>query len=274
MTKQFGRAWSLNASGKNIVGLDIEFRVERSLKATQNTAEFTIFNLSADTRKFLSEQKRGAIVEFRAGYKDQEPLPRLFLGDLRVVTSLREGADWRTEISNGDGDQKKKKPISFSLGPGTTFENAVKRIVSEMGATIGSTAALLAKGKFSDASKQFSDGFTAHGNGDEELRKLLSAGGLEHSYQNGEIQILEPNGDLANTAVLLKLGTGLVGSPEVGTKGAIKVRSLLNADIAPGRVVRVEAANVSGFYVVKKASYLGGTATNDWYTDAECGVRA
>jgi hypothetical protein len=271
--KQFGRVWSLNVHGRDIKGLDIEFRVERSRKSSQNTAEFTVYNLAADTRKYLSQQKAGLVVEFRAGYADQKPIPGIFLGELRETTSLRDGANWKTIVTSGDGDQAKKRPISFSLGPGTTFENAVKRIIAEMGVQAGNLAGQLLKGKLADSSKQFSQGFTAHGNGDEELRKLLKSGGLEHSYQNGVLQVLPIDGNLGNAAVLLKEGAGLIGSPEVGDKGSIKVRSLLTADIRPGAVFKVEAENVTGFYVAKKCVYVGQSAGADWYTDTEADMR-
>lgn len=272
MSQQFRRAWELNVHGRKVVGLDIEFEIARSRKSSQNTAEFVVYNLSPDTRKYLSEQKK-PIVEFRAGYADVPALPLLYLGELRFVTHVQEGASWKTIVTTGDGDAAKKRPISFSLGPGTTFEAAVKRIVSDMGVKAGNIAGALLQGKFSDASKQFAQGFAAHGNGDEELRKLLAAGGLEHSYQNGVLQVLPRGADLGNTAPVIKAGTGLVGSPEIGNKGIVKFRSLLNAAIVPAGVVKIESANLTGFYVVSKATYLGQSAGGDWYTDCECKVR-
>ncbi len=274
MTRQFGRVWRMNVHGREILDLSIEFRIERSLKPSQNTAEFTIYNLSAETRKYLSEQKAGLVVEFHAGYKDQTPIPRLFLGELRESTSLRDGANWKTIVTSGDSDQAKKRPVSFSLGPGTTFVNAVQRIVQDMGIAAPGLAAALAGGKFADASKQFTQGFTAHGNGAAELAKLLQAGGLEHSYQNGTLQILPNGSDLGNTGVLLTEGSGLVGSPEVGDKGSIKVRSLLNSDLVPGCAFRVKSANVDGFFVAQKVVYSGQFRGSDWYTDVDAKVRA
>ena len=43
------------------------------------------------------------IVEFRAGFANEPQLPLIFLGQLREVTTVRDGADWTTQISSGDG---------------------------------------------------------------------------------------------------------------------------------------------------------------------------
>lgn len=272
MTKLFQRAARLSCGGRDVSALHFEFRCERDAFRVQNTAEIRVYGLSQDTRRFLQEQKAGAFVDLRAGYVEQNPLPLVMRGQLRIVTSLRDGADWITEISTGDADVARTQPISFSLGPGTTFENAVKRIVSDLRAGAGNMAQAL-KGK----AKSFPNGITVHGAGDDELAAILRGEGLEHSWQDNEVQIVPTDGGaLQGEAVLLNAQTGLVGSPEIGLKMFIKnlkARSLLNTEIRPGRVVQVESANVSGTYVVYKVSHVGQIAGNDYFTDLEARER-
>lgn len=297
MTALFRRAFKLNVQGRLIEGLDIEFRIDRSLKASQNTGDITIFNLSDHGRKFLQSQKKGVIVELRAGYapantnvigagagaalddigihETKIDLPLIFLGQLREVTSIRNGADWQTQLSSGDSDKEKKRPVAFSFGPGAQIEHVLKRLVADMGAKAGNLAAAIVKGKFADAGKQFVEGVTAYGTGDDELGKLLKGIDLEHSWQNGELQVLPRDGGLEGTAVQLTEDSGLVGSPELGDLGSVKFRSLLNSEIAPGRVVHVEAQNVNAFFIVKRATYTGAAdAGTDWYVDCEGVPRA
>lgn len=269
MTVLFKRAASLNAHGKVLLGLDFEFRVDRSLKPESNKADFSIYNLAPDNRKFLQGLTGGPIIEFRAGYASDSQLALIFLGQLREVTTVRDGADWTTQISSGDGDKERKHPVAFSLGPGTAFDNAVKKSVSEMGLRATNLTKDIATGKFGDASRELVEGFSAFGFGGPELDRLLDSGGFEGSIQNGELQVLPKGQGLNKSAVTLKESTGLVGSPELGDKVALKCRSLLNAEICPGRMIHVISANVDGFFRCERVVYTGQTAGNDWYCDVE-----
>lgn len=272
MTVLFRRAASLNVHGRVLVGLDFEFRIDRSLKGDSNTADFSIYNLAPENRKYLQSQKKGVIVEFRAGYASDPKLPLIFLGQLREVTTVRDGSDWVTQLSTGDGDKERKHPVAFSLGPGASFEAAVKKTVSEMGLHATNLTKDVSTGHFGDASKELVEGFTAFGFGGPELDKLLDSGGLEGSIQNGELQILPKGGALSKVAVTLDESSGLVGSPELGRDKdmpQLKFRSLLNAEIHPGRMVHVKAANLDGFFRVERAVYNGQTFGGDWYVDGE-----
>lgn len=266
----FKRAAKLNVHGRVLEGLHFEFQVIRSLKASQNTCDVKMYNLAPNTRKFLQEQTKGVILELHAGYEGQSPLPRIFLGQLRQITTERDGADWVTLISSGDGDKEKKKGVSFSLGPGTSLERAAKEIMKQIGGKVGNLASALKNARFTDGAAQFAESFTAYGNGDKELGKLLGGAGLEHSWQNGELQVLTKDSALNATAVTLNQGTGLVGSPELGVSGdKVKFRSLLNAEIFPGRIVHIQSANLDGFFRVDKAQYTGGIHLSEWYVDCE-----
>lgn len=269
MTTLFKRAASLNVHGKVLRGLDFEFRVDRALKPESNKADFSIYNLSADNRKYLQSQDGGVIVEFRAGYSGDTELALIFLGQLREVTTVRDGADWTTQISSGDGDKERKHPVAFSLGPGASFDAAVKKSLESMGLRANNITKDIATGKFGDASRELVEGFTAFGFGGPELDRLLDSGGFEGSIQNGELQILPKGQGLNKSAVTLKEATGLVGSPELGDKGSLKFRSLLNAEICPGRMVHVISTNIDDFFRCDRVVYVGQTAGNDWYCDVE-----
>lgn len=273
MTVLFKRAATLNVHGKLLEGLHFDFRVSRTLKPEPNTADFTIYNLAPENRRFLQTQKGGVTVMLHAGYASDSKLPLIFFGQLREVTTVRDGADWVTTLSTGDGDKARKSPIGFSLGPGASFEAAVKKTVESMGLHAGNITKDIAQGKFGDASKELVEGFTSFGFGGPELDKLLDSAGLEGSIQNGELQILKKNASLNTSAVVLSDKTGLVGSPELGLDNLIrtqaKVRTLLNSEVVPGRIVHVISENLDAKFRSERVVYVGQTGGGDWYTDIE-----
>lgn len=283
------RAYNLIVQDRDVRGLDIEFQIERSTKPEQNKASVIVYNLSAENRQHLAQTAGGVTVELRAGYDGRDPLrpasedragvggsaelPVLFLGKLREVTSLRNGPDWETHITSGDGDGK-DKPIAFTLGPGATLRDAIKRVVSELGVGVGNSLTALKDGSFKgNLGDRFLHGVTVGGPADKELEKLLRSGGMEYSVQNGELQILPQGGVLNATAIEITPDTGLVGSPELGrdTKGVaqLKARALLSSEIYPGRQVHIVSDSVDVYLRVESASYAGQFAGNDWYVDFE-----
>lgn len=288
MTVQFQRALRVQVQGLVLQGLAVEFRVDRSLSANPNTAEITVYNLSPEHRAAL-QQLQKPIVQINAGYIGDDPtdgtnqpvsaagtaLPLIFLGQLRVVTNLRDGSDWITKISTGDGDKALKSPINFSLGPGTDIQTAVQKTIEQMGVGVGNAVSALKKGEFKEAGKQFASGFVAQGLGKTELDRLAKSAGLEYSVQNGDVQMMPRGQPTNNTAVLLTPTSGLIGSPEMGVDTrtqlpTVKFRSLLNARITPGSKVKLQTASILGFFRVNQAVYSGQTHGNDWFVDCEC----
>ena len=75
---------------------------------------------------------------------------------------------------------------------------------------------------------------------------------------------------LLGTSVVLSPQTGLIGSPEKGTKNTIKMRSLIIPDLVPGRQVILKSRHMSGNFRVERAEFKGDTASNDWYVDLTC----
>ena len=275
MSNLFPRASYLQVHTLVIRGLDIEFSVARSLKPEQNTAEVTIYNLSRENRKQLQEVPGDVVVKLHAGYLGPDPttptvggndapildqvLPMIFLGKLRQISNVREGADWITRISSGDGDGK-DRPIAFSLGPGASLTDAIKRITGELQVGIGNAAQAIL-----GTSESFAGGVVAFGPGDKELERLLRSIGKEYSVQNGELQVLDKGRPVNTPAIEIRP----LGSPEIGTKGEVKARTFLTSQIYPGRQVRLVSESVSGYFRVETATYSGQTAGHDWFVDFE-----
>jgi hypothetical protein len=274
---------------RQIEGLKVEFRIDRTLASTPNTADVTVYNLSQENRQFLQELQK-PIVQIRAGYRGEDPTEAdsnqpgstsdatpavVYLGQMREVTNLREGPHWLTRMTTGDGDEGLSQPVKFSLGPGIDVKNVVKKMIEDAGLGIGNAVDALKKGKFQEAGTQFINGFVGSGASTrQELERLMNSAGLEYSIQNGSVQAVPIGSPLNNQAVLLSPESGLVGSPELGTakeskKPQVKFRSLLNAKIVPGALIRVTSASIDSFFRVQRVVYLGDTHGQDWYVDGE-----
>lgn len=286
MGAQFNRFCDVTVHDRLLKGLDVDFSITRSLDPTANTAELLIYNLSEDSRKHLASQpiSKGIVCKIDAGYREDpfaasvsaaltgivpEESPQIFLGEMRTCTSARSGADWVTRLSAGDGDGIKNRRVSFSIGPGASFQSVVSKMVDGVKSGITDAAKALLKGEFKEVGKSLTEGFACDGFLGDELPKVLRSGGLEMSIQNGQIQILPIGKALGDVAIKLTPGTGLVGSPEVGEKGKLTLRCLLTSKVYPGRKIKVESQNVTGVYRAHTITYVGQTSGNDWYCDID-----
>jgi len=103
-----------------------------------------------------------------------------------------------------------------------------------------------------------------------QLREMAKSANLDLSIQEGELLLTQVGQPLSTTAVVLSPTSGLIGSPQAGTKGEVKARALLLPGLKPKRQVEIKSELVSGMYVITKAKYTGDTSGNDWYADIIC----
>jgi hypothetical protein len=248
-----------------VSGLRTSFSVKRTLRQEPNTARLSIWNLARETRKALQQDSVPVLLE--AGYRDNTS--QLFSGDLRNVTSVRDGPDWLTSFESGDGENAFRSARLSKALKSATFEGLLKEAAQSMGVGVGNALELAKQGKFEKAIKALTSGVTLSGFSRRVMDRLTRSAGLEWSIQDGQLQLLERGKALAGTAVLLTPNTGLIGSPEIGEGGVVAAKSLLQPDIFPGRKVEIRAAQVNGFYRVETITYDGDTHGTNWYVDME-----
>lgn len=274
MTRLYGRAFTLNVSGRDLSGFDVAFEVVRSSDTTQNTASVSIANLAKDSRRFLHEQEQGVVVELRAGYRDDPVLPLMFKGRLRVVSSKRQNADWVTSIETGDGDVARTAEISKVYPEGFSVKGAVQDLVKVMRAEGGNLISAL-KG---EPDKKLDGQLIVHERGDRTLQRLLDSMDLEGSWQNDALQVVKKGGFLNASAVKITPETGLIGNVELQgkrtlkgkTTGAlVKFDSLLNPELAPGRKVVLDSDTWAGTCVVRKVTHTGDSSGGEWTSSVE-----
>lgn len=253
-------------NSKGLVGLDIAYTIERSLKRTPNKASIKVWNLSPSNRARISQLKT-VPVTLEVGYTGDTTL--IFRGDLRQTTHVRNGADYITTISSGDGEKKLRTArLTRNFPRNTAVNDVIKYVGQQLGVGTGNLNKLVGAG-LQKVSSRFRGPLALNGNAGDILARLTHSAGLEYSIQDGNLQILAIGKALAGTAIVLRPSTGLIGSPARGSKGIVKTRSLIIPDFVPGRKIRIESSEVVGDYRCEKCKYIGNTASNDWYIDAE-----
>lgn len=264
----FRRTAELQIGDTLLTGLDIAFCIEKTLAREPNTAEFKIWNLNDINRKYLRDKKR-IPVTLKAGYEWGMGL--LFRGDLREAFSEREDPDWVTTIRSGDGlESLQSSRISKSFRAGTPIIDILKEISNSLGIIVGDAISFLEKRGFSSSDKRLLNGAAISGSAHNELDKWLKSVGLEGSVQDGTLQVLVSGQALDRTAVVLSSETGLIGSPEVSSKGILRARSLLNPELFPGRKIKVESKVLKEpHFRIARVIFSGETFGQDWYVDIE-----
>jgi hypothetical protein len=213
--------------------LHIDFNVMAHRRSKPNTGQFTIYNLSESSRNLFNEE--GRAIEFKAGYAGQ--LNTIFRGTLKNVRNQYTAPDWTTILFSGDGQKKFDEAIfSKTYSQGTAVETIVKDLALNLGlpseievGSPGYNQSLLYSASYSGKTKDVLD-------------TVCRDYGLEWSIQYGVLEVRpyrEPRSK-DTTAVLLTSQTGMIGSPTVTEKG-VKVKSLLNPEIRPGRLIKIDS---------------------------------
>lgn len=255
-------------------GFRMEFKVKKTLKGHPNTLDLTISNLSAQTRAAM--QTKGAKVMLLAGY-EENPDQLLFNGDARSIDHVRRGPTWLTRVQCGDGEAAmQSRTVSLSFGPGAKVGDVLLRLAQDAGLDLGNVSSRLKAGDVKGAATQFLNGFAASGRAFPELQNVARAAGLDVSVQDGALQALGRGESTKEEAVLLSAETGLVDSPEHGTpersgeQAVLKVKSLLQPGIRPGRRIQLDAQFIKGSFVTETVTHSGDTHGAAWYSEVEC----
>lgn len=270
MAELFERYIAVTVGTRRITGLRMAFKIQKNARHEPNTCELSIWNLSASSRAALAQANQPTIIE--AGYIDQHEI--LFSGDLRKAISTRQGPDWVTTLKAGDGERAYRTArISESFAVGTAIKQAAKTVARSLGVSLGDAEAKIDAATHRTGLTQFVKGTVASGPAREAMSSFMTDLGLEWSIQDGALQVIRADEATNETAVYLSPASGLVGSPAAGTDtknpGVIKITSLLQGGIRPGRKIKLDAGGLAGFYKTEKVTHTGDTHGTPWYSEAE-----
>ena len=266
MSERFKRAIALTIGTETkIENLRVSFRVVRNLQKDPNPADITIWNLSEATRSAL--QERGVTILLEAGYQDD--LKSLYLGDVGTVTHKHEGPDWITAIQAGDGQNLDIRRYLRSFSKGTSVKDALRGMLTNLGAAGEQAIAALKRGDLKGAEEQLINGIASAAPTPDVIQKIAEGAGLEFSIQDGQVQILDKGKATNDEAVILSPSTGLIGSPQPGEKGIVRARSLLDGAIRPAGRIVIDSERIDGIFRIERAEHSGDNFGSDWYTDVE-----
>jgi len=275
MTELYDRKYVVRVDTIKITDLAVSFTVTKTLEPEPNTCDLLIYNLNPDHRGQLASlvSTGGPAVEIQAGYING--YGRIYLGQLREVTSYRQRSHWVTELHSGDSERLlAKSRINRSYGKGTPLDKIIKDLISTLRAGRGNTDSAVVSGRLAEAGRQFVNGVTLSGSVRKVLNRILKSMGKEWSIQDGEVQIVDLGTCLPGPSIRLDSGHGLIGSPTIGSEGLLKVRALMNHKLTPGRALEIESTEIKkAFYRVERCEYIGDSAEHDWYVDLEASLQ-
>jgi hypothetical protein len=256
--------------------LRIAFKIVRSLRPEPNTAEITVWNLAATTRATLSSLA-DVPATLEVGYAGL--LFQIFRGTFQgagSVTQQKQGVDWITKLELKDGGKNYASArVNTSFAAGTPLATVLQSAAAALGLPLGNVAEKAAQGapRGGDAKTVFQKGIALSGKAAEQFDRICKIAGYGWSIQDGQIQLLAPRETLPTEAVFLDYNSGLIGSPELGEDGTLRVRALLQPGLVPGRSIvlnSVAGSNpASGTFRIERVLYAGDTWGQDWYADLE-----
>ena len=249
--------------------LRVAFKIERSLQREPNTAEIQVYNLRPELRQKLQEEERIGVT-LEAGYVEQ--FSEIFRGQVASAKSKREGKDWITTFQTSDsGAAFRASRVNKSLKGPVSVTAVIEAAADALGVDSGNFAEKLREGNVRGALREFKGGAVLSGQAALEVDKLAKTLGFSWSIQSGQLQFLAP-GDVINPTAAVKLtaGTGLIGVPELGEKGNVIGRSLLQPELLPGKKIQIDSATISdAFFRISKVTIEGDTWTDTWYSSFE-----
>lgn len=275
MTRLFDRRCTVTVDTIEFTDLDVAFKVEKTMKPQPNTCELSIWNLSEDHQAQLEQLRpkvKGAVAtgigcKIEAGYKDATSL--IWLGDLRTVDTVRDGADWVTHLTSGDGEKAwQNAKLHVPYGPKTSLETALRAMVRALGVGEGNLSKVVSKLKQA-GSGIFPHGTVISGPVSRELTAFAKSADLEVSIQDGALQFVDRGKALAGTALLLNSDTGLLDSPTVDNEGVLTAKMEMIPDVRCGSLVTIDAARIKGTYRIEKAIWSGDMAGTDWMIEIQ-----
>lgn len=263
-----GGALIVNPGGANLHEMKIEFDITKGIESSQNTAQITIWNLTEAHRNAVGRELDDVVLE--AGYMPPgggSNVGIIFAGQMRDVEHKREGPDIKTTISCGDGDRAfRRATISKTFPAGTPVQDVVEEIYKQL------EAEGLKRGewKFPEDMPPFKRPYSMCGSCVREMDRLGRSRGFYWSSQNGVMEIVPGDGTIGGV-VLISPETGMVDTPTI-TDNGVKVSTLLNPEIRPGRRVRIESKTMSmnaegGLYRVSQVRFHGSNRDGDFLVD-------
>ena len=263
--QNFGRKIGLliaDASGEalDLSGFRVSFTVEKTGAEQPNTCKLEISNLSDTTVSKLMTGDLTRIV-LQAGYEDNYAV--IFDGNIMTVTHVRNGADFLTSITAGDGDKAYSYAVvsqSFASGCSKTdIAQAAIGKMAEQGTRGAETSGL-------DSATKYPRGRVLYASARDVAREMAKASDCQWSSQDGRVVFGKTKESLPDRmAFELSTASGMIGSPVVDKDG-VTASCCLNPKLAIYDPIKIESRYVKGTYKILSVKHDGDTHSSTWMT--------
>jgi hypothetical protein len=258
-----------DTNGVEITATRVAFKIEKDFAKEPNTCELHLTNLNQGARHELT--RNPLFVHVSAGWEDNGGVQLLFTGDLRHGQSVKDGSEWDTVLQLADGGRAfQHARISRSYKAGTSALTVIRDAARSMGLALPQNL------ETSPAlTRSFPTGIQLHGKTSDELTQLLQPYGYRWTIQNGRLTVLKDDDVEPNQAIVISQETGMIGAPEFGRPEKngrppkLSGRAFLNPAIAPGRLLNVRSALVTGIFRVDRVTHVGDSHGSEWVTEFE-----
>lgn len=228
----------------------IQFNIERSILASLNTMQLTIYNLSELTRGRISQDRfinpNYYPVKLEAGYDD---MATVFSGNLMRANSMRQGSNIVTLIDAMDGGFDTVNTMSFkTIQKDTTVGELLKILIGDF--------PNLNQGVLSPNTQKFQRPVVINGNTLEQIKKYSDG---QYFIDSEKVNVLAGDEVLVGDIPLINDSTGLLETPQ--RDGAfLSATTLFEPRIIIGQAIELQSTVMplyNGQYKVVGASHQG-----------------
>jgi len=254
---KFGRTYRLtsesNVDSEAIViepPISIQFNLNRSTMASLNNCQIRILNLSQLTRSKIFQDrfnlsKRKKVI-LQAGY---EKLSTIFVGDIFMADSYRQGNDIITFIDARDGGFDSSGTLTNkTIQKGTTVKSAIEEMIKQF--------SNIKQGKIGTVEGEFKRPVVLDGNTFELIKKYTD----DKAFIDLEkVNILQDNETITGEIALINSETGLLGVPR-RNDSFLTIDTLFEPRITMGQVLAIESTiqpEYDGQYKVIGVNHAG-----------------
>lgn len=265
---------SESGDGISINNLQITFQVRKSInnKNKIDKASISIYNLSESSLAFLETEY--AIAVFSCGYEKQDDVVRLFYGEITEIETKKKGVDRVTKIEITPSYSELTFKVMSELVPENGTVEDVFEVIRKQTS--------LGKGVYKGAglARRIIYGYPLSGTPKEMLDRVCSIYNLQWKIEGESLYINDYStveSDSQDLAPVISPSTGLLEKPyyfkdsdKKSTKDkkkttGVKFTALINPNIIPGTLVRLDYEDESDYYKIEEVDYTGDFRGNNWY---------
>lgn len=232
---------TITAPGKELIIKDLHIDVEiiKTLTATPNVANLTIFGLAKASRDFLTAIYDEDNAEYTV--KIEIDNNNLYSGDLVNVSTIFNLTEWETKLYANEGYNAFRKTATITTSKGDTRSNALDKMFSSL-TDVGLNDFDIQAMKNTCGNKSILKRVLYDGNVIDNIKNLIKdcLPDTDVFIDDGKLNILEKSSAISKTTVL----TNFLAPPQLNEQGC-RATMQTNTDIQIGAKVQLQAKSYS-----------------------------